>query len=96
MTDINPTLNTEDILDDADDQQASLDREGDRWMADPEARTFARDAGLRRTVRADLETGRDWAKERAVIARARIEDRPLKATAYALGLGVVIGLLLRR
>ncbi len=96
MTDINPTLNTEDIVDDADDQRARLDQAGDRWMADAEGRAFARAAGLREAVRSDIESGRDWARERAAVARARIEDKPMKATVYALGIGVLIGLLLRR
>ena len=97
MTDINPTtLSAEDILDDTDDQRARLDRAGDRWMADAETRSFARDQGLRQAVRSDFETGRDWARERAFLARTKIEDKPLKATVYALGLGVLIGVLLRR
>ena len=97
MTDINPTnLSAEDILDDTDLERARLDRAGDRWMADAEAKSFARDQGLRQAVRSDIRTGRDWARERAVQARSRIEDKPLKATTYALGLGVLIGLLLRR
>lgn len=97
MTDINRTaLSAEDIVDDADDQRARLDRAGDRWMADAEARSFARQAGLREAVRSDIETGRDWARERAFLARTRIEEKPLKATAYALGVGLLIGLLLRR
>ena len=97
MTDINPTsLSAEDILDDADETRARLDRAGDRWMADAEARSFAQDLGLRQAVRTDLETGRDWAREQAFLARTRIEEEPLKATVYALGVGVLIGLLLRR
>ncbi|WP_426039128.1 hypothetical protein [Brevundimonas sp. DC300-4] len=97
MTDINPTnLSAEDILDDADDQRVRLDRAGDRWMANAEARTFAREQGLREAVRSDIETGRNWARERTFVARARIEEKPLKATVYALGVGVLIGLLLRR
>ena len=97
MTDINPTnLSAEDILDDADDQRARLDRAGDRWMADAEARSFARAGGLREAVRSDIETGKDWARERAFLARTRIEEKPLKATVYALGVGLLIGLLLRR
>ena len=97
MTDINPTkLSAEDILDDADDQRVRLDRAADRWMADAEARTFAREQGLREAVRSDIETGRDWARERAFVARTKIEQKPLKATVYALGVGVLIGLLLRR
>lgn len=97
MTDINPTsLSAEDIIDDADDQRARLDRAGDRWMADAEARSFSREGGLRDAVRSDIETGKDWARERAFLARTKIEEKPLKATVYALGVGVLIGLLLRR
>ncbi len=97
MTDINPTaLSAEDIVDDADDQRARLDRAGDRWMADAETRTFAREQGLRGAVCSDIETGRDWAREQAFRARTRIEEKPLKATVYALGVGLLIGLLLRR
>lgn len=97
MTDINPTnLSAEDILDDTDGTRARLDSEGDRWMADAEARTFAREQGLRQAVRSDVETGKDWARERAFLARTKIEDQPLKATIYALGIGVLIGMLLRR
>ena len=97
MTDINPTsLSAEDILDDADDQRARLDQAGDRWMADAEARNFDKPGRLRDTVRSDIETGKDWARERATKARTQIEEEPLKATIYALGVGVLIGLLLRR
>lgn len=97
MTDINPNaLSAEDIVDDADERRARLDREGDLWMAKEEARSFARSNGLRQAVRSDLETGRDWARERAFLARNKIEEKPLKAALYALGLGVLIGVLLRR
>jgi hypothetical protein len=96
MTDVSPTLNAEDILDDADDRRARLDQAGDRWMADAEGRSFARAAGLREAVRSDIESGRDWARERADMARSTIADDPLRATLYALGIGVAIGVLLRR
>lgn len=97
MTDINPAaLSAEDILDEGDEKRARLDRAGDRWMAEAEGRTFARDAGVRQALRSDLETGRDWARDQAVLTRSRIEEKPLKATAFALGVGVLIGLLLRR
>ena len=96
MTDIHPVPGAEDILDDTDQRRARLDRAGDRWMADAEARTFARAQGLRQAVRSDIRTGRDWARERAFVARTKIEDKPLKATIYALGAGVLVGLLLRR
>lgn len=96
MTDVNAGLNAEDIIDDADDQRAKLDQEADLWIANAEARSFARSDGLRQTVRADVEAGRAWAKGRAASARSHIEEEPLKATLYALGIGVLIGVLLRR
>jgi ElaB/YqjD/DUF883 family membrane-anchored ribosome-binding protein len=96
MTDLNPTLTQENIVSDTDDRRVRLDREGDRLMADADNRSFARGAGLRQGVRSDLVTGRDWARERVGRARTRIVDTPVKASAYALGLGVLIGLLLRR
>ena len=97
MTDINrDALSAEDIIDDIDDERARLDRAGDSWMADAEARSFAKQGGLRDAVRSDIETGRDWARERAFMARTKIEEKPMKATLYALGVGVMIGLLLRR
>lgn len=96
MTDNNPIPSAEDIVDDADDRREALDRAGDRWMDDAEARAFARKQGLRRAVKSDAEAGRDWAQQRASDARARIEEEPLKAAVYALGIGVLIGLLLRR
>lgn len=96
MTDINPVPDVADIVDDADDHRARLDQAGDRWLAQGEDRSFAKDLGLRQAVRADIETGRDWARDRAVHARSRIEEKPLKTTIYALGVGVLVGLLLRR
>ncbi|WP_396593437.1 hypothetical protein [Brevundimonas sp. R86498] len=56
----------------------------------------AREQGLRGAVRSDFENGRDWARQRAERARVRIADRPVESTVYALGVGVLIGLLLRR
>lgn len=96
MTDINTPLNAEDIVDDIDEGRERLDQAGDRWMADAEAKSYARDAGLRRAVRSDIESGRDWARQSAERARTRIEEEPLKASFYALGVGVLIGILLRR
>lgn len=96
MTDANPTLNAEDIVDEFDADRATLDDAGDRWMARGEDRAFARDQGLRQALRSDIDAGRDWARDRAALAKARIEEEPLKASLYALGLGVVIGILLRR
>lgn len=96
MTDINPTLNAEDIVDDIDTRRETLDTEGDRWMVDGERKAFAREQGLRQALRNDIDTGRTWARDRATLARTRIEEEPMKATLCALGAGVLIGILLRR
>lgn len=97
MTDLNPALNPEDIVDDdGEDAARALDAEGDRLLVQGERRAFARERGLRQALRSDFDSGRDWAREQASLARAAIEDQPLKATLYALGVGVLIGMLLRR
>ncbi|AQR62121.1 hypothetical protein BZG35_11050 [Brevundimonas sp. LM2] len=96
MTDINTNPTLDDIVDDLDSDRADLDRAGDRWMEQGETRTEARAQGLRQAVRNDVDAGRDWAREQAAVARGRIEEEPLKASLYALGIGVVIGILLRR
>jgi ElaB/YqjD/DUF883 family membrane-anchored ribosome-binding protein len=95
MTDANTTLNAEDIVDD-DGLTRTLDAEGDRLLVDGEQRAFAREQGLRQALRSDIEAGRYWARDRATLARTAIEDQPMKATLYALGVGVLIGILLRR
>lgn len=95
MTDVNPTLNADDIVDDGD-LARTLDAEGGRLLVEGEQRAFAREQGLRQALRNDIETGRYWARDRATRARTAIEDQPIKATLYALGAGVLIGILLRR
>jgi len=96
MSDIHPTPSIDDIVDDLDSERARLDRAGDRWIERGEPRSFARDQGLRQAVRSDIDTGREWAREQAAVARGRIEEEPLKASLYALGIGVLIGIMLRR
>jgi ElaB/YqjD/DUF883 family membrane-anchored ribosome-binding protein len=95
MTDSNTVLNTEDIVDD-DGMTRTLDAEADRLLLEGEQRAFAREQGLRQALRSDIEAGRYWARDRATLARTAIEDQPMKATLYALGVGVLIGILLRR
>ncbi len=95
MTDANPPLNAEDIVDDGEFTR-TLDAEGDRLLVDDERRSFAREQGLRSALRSDIDAGRYWARDRATLARTAIEDQPMKATLYALGVGVLIGILLRR
>lgn len=73
-----------------------LGRQADTLIADAEGRAFARSEGIRKAVRSDLHQGRLWATEHAEQTRELIRDNPTKTALYALGAGVLIGLLLRR
>ena len=82
----------DDIIDDGDTPCARLDREADAILLEAEARPRP----LRRAVREDAALARDWGRARAERLRGAVETEPMKATLYALGLGVVIGLLVAR
>ena len=89
--DINGARTVEDIEDD-DGPGVALDREADAIL-------LADRAGprpLRRAVREDAALARDWGRARAARLRGAVQDEPLKATLYALGAGVLIGLLAAR
>lgn len=84
-----PTI--EDIEDD-DGLGPALDREADAiLLAD---RTRPRP--LRQAAREDAAAARAWGHNRVGSLRGAIEAEPLKATLYALGAGVLIGLLAAR
>lgn len=96
MTDTDAALiRAEDIEDDADTASARLDREADAILLEAETRAFG-PRPLRDAVREDAAMARNWGRERAARLRGAVEDRPVKSTLYALGLGVVIGLLIAR
>ena len=83
----------EDIVDDVDTDSARLEQEADAILA--EGRTFG-PRPVHEAVREDAAAAREWSRVRAERLRRAVEDEPLKATLYALGLGVVIGLLIAR
>jgi hypothetical protein len=83
----------EDIVDEADVASAKLEREADAILA--EGRTFE-PRPIHEAVREDAAAARQWSRDRAERLRRAVEDEPMKATLYALGLGVVIGLLIAR
>mgnify|MGYP001593893658 FL=1 len=56
----------------------------------------ARPRPLRRAVREDAAEVRDWARHRGSQACEAIRDEPIRMTLYALGIGVLIGLLAAR
>lgn len=87
------------------DRRAEAYPAEDRAFARPRARPPHRDPGsprslpsasLRAAVRDDLDDGRVWMVRRVDHAREAIQDEPVRASLYALGVGVLIGLLLRR
>lgn len=96
MTDTNTApIRAADIGDDVDTVPARLDREADAILVDAETRAFG-PRPLREAVREDAIMARDWGRERADRLRGAVETQPVKASLYALGLGVVIGLLISR
>jgi ElaB/YqjD/DUF883 family membrane-anchored ribosome-binding protein len=82
----------DDIDTDLNAPSQRLSRQADSILDEADARLNS----LRARVRADLHEGRVWAEQRTDQARAAIQEEPLRATAYAVGIGVLIGLLLRR
>lgn len=94
MTD---TYANESLVDDLDDSTDSISA---RLSGQADAILHGGSAGrpesLRRAIRDDLSHGRDWAGERAQRARSVIQEEPVRAAAYAVGIGILIGLLLRR
>ena len=72
-----------------------LDREADALLAKGD-RASARVSSVRQAVREDAAQVREWVNQRVAQARDGIREEPMRTTLYALGLGVLIGMLLRR
>ena len=90
----------DDIVDDLDTAGSRLSAKADRLL-DAEPKSFDHNfdrkvESVRQALKDDVENGRAWARERADMTRLAIQDEPIKAAAYAVGVGVLIGLLLRR
>jgi hypothetical protein len=85
----------EDIVEDDDVVSAELERQADAILLEAEEQASG-PRPLRQAVREDATTARDWGRQRAVRLRGVVEAEPVKATLYALGIGVVIGLLAAR
>lgn len=77
---------------DLDSTSARLDREADAILLEGEVHARP----LRRAVREDAGLVRDWGQDRVSRLRGSVEAEPVKATLYALALGVVIGMLAAR
>lgn len=94
MTD---TLAHETLVDDVDDSMDSissrLSRQADAILSGGADERHER---LRQAIRDDLGQGCHWAGEQARHARSVIRDEPIRAAAWAVGIGILTGLLLRR
>lgn len=85
----------DDIADNTGGTTAELGRRADAILADAEhSRVGSRP--LRQAVREDAAQARDWGRDRAGRLRGAVEAEPMKATLYALGIGVLIGMLAAR
>ena len=99
MTDAYPT-NT--VIDDIDDvPSAALEREADALLAagggvDATDGQHVPVSSVRGAVRDDVRELGAMARDRAAALRERVTEKPLKATLYALGAGVLLGLILAR
>lgn len=51
---------------------------------------------IHEAVREDAVAAREWSRARAERLRRAVEDEPMTATLYALGLGLIIGMLIAR
>lgn len=73
-----------------------LDRDADALIAEGEARASEGVSSVRQAVRDDAAHLRDKVSDRVERVRDDIREEPLRTTFYALGIGVVLGMLLRR
>lgn len=86
----------DDIVVEDDSLTQRLDREADALLAADERRTFGATTSVRQAVKEDADHVRQKVAGQVDHARDSIRDEPIRATLYALGIGVIVGMLLRR
>lgn len=84
----------DDIVVEDDGLTQRLDREADAILASAEDEGSV--ASIRQAVKDDAERVRQKVADQIDDAREGIRDEPIRMTLYALGLGVIIGMMLRR
>ena len=89
MTDTS-RINPEDIETVDDAPSVRLDRQADEILARDEMRSLGV-RPIRQALREDAAAARNWGRTRALQLRDTVEQEPLRATVYALGIGVLIG-----
>jgi len=91
-----PAPNSEEDIEDAFETASTrLEQEADAILMRDEMRSLGV-RPLRRALREDAGLVGDWGRERARRLRGAVEEEPVRASVYALGLGVLIGLLISR
>ena len=88
-------ISPDDIDGEADVASLELEREADAILVEGEARAFG-PRPVHEAMRDDAMMARAWSRTRAERLRRAVEHEPVRATLYALGLGVVIGMLIAR
>jgi hypothetical protein len=84
------------IEDEPDTVSVELDRQADAFLRDNEGRSFGPTTSVRGAMREDAGAIGRWGRTRAEGLRDAVREEPMKASLYALGLGVLIGLLAAR
>lgn len=90
-----PDYRAEDI-DDTPSPSADLERQADAILAEGETTARQATSSVRQAVREDAALGREWIEKRVARTRAAVREEPVRATLYAVGAGVLLGLLLNR
>lgn len=85
----------DDIEDAVDTPATRLEREADAILNRDEMRSLGV-RPLRKAIREDARAVGDWGRTRAGKLRHTVEEEPVRYAAYALGLGLLIGLLAAR
>ncbi len=85
----------EDIEDGGDAASARLGREADAILRNEGMRSLGV-RPLRQALREDAASARTWSRKRVERLRGAVQDEPIRATVWALGVGLLIGLLAAR
>ncbi len=85
----------DDIVDADDSPAARLDREANAILERDEMRSLGV-RPIRQALKEDARLVRDWGRTRAGRLRHTVEEEPVRYSLYALGIGVLIGLLAAR
>lgn len=88
-------VTADEIEDGGDTVSARLDREADALLQSDEMQSLGV-RPIRQALREDAALVRNWSRERTLRLKGAVEDEPIRAAVWALGLGVLIGLLAAR